>query len=77
MRWYFVVFVTIDGFSRLLVALECRSNNKAETVLECFFKGVENYSLPSRVRSDKVGDKSTLYSEKYTTYITVGTQYIC
>ena len=39
-RWYFVVFGAIDGFSRLPVALECRSNNKAETVLECFLKGV-------------------------------------
>lgn len=55
-RWYFVVFGAIDGFSRLPVALECRSNNKAETVLECFLKGVENYGLPSRVMSDKGGE---------------------
>ena len=57
-RWYFVVFGAIDGFSRLPVALECRSNKKAKTVLECFLKGVENYSLPSRVRSHEGGEKS-------------------
>ena len=38
------------------MALECRNNNKAETVLECFLKGVENYGLQSRVRSDKRGE---------------------
>ena len=54
-RWYFVVFGAIDGFSRLPVALECRTNNKTETVLECFLKGVENYGLPSRAGSDLGG----------------------
>ena len=38
------------------MALDCRRNNKAETVLESFLKGVENYGPPSRVRSDKGGE---------------------
>ena len=29
------------------VAQEYRSNNKDETLLECFLEGVENYGLPS------------------------------
>ena len=53
-RWYFVIIGVIDGFSLLPVALECR-NNKAETVLESFVKGVERYGFPSRKRSDKGG----------------------
>ena len=54
-RWYFIVGV-IHGFSRLPVTVECQNNNKAETVLRCFLKGVEMFGLPSRVRSDKGGE---------------------
>ena len=43
----------IDGYSRLPVYLKASSNNKAETVLQCFQDGVIEYGLPSRVRSDK------------------------
>ena len=52
-QWYFVILGVIDGFSCLPVTIECQNNNKAETVLHCFLKGVEMYGLPSRVRSDK------------------------
>ena len=52
-RWYFVIVGVIDGFSRVPVTIECQNNNKAETVLHCFLKGVEMYGLPSRMRSDK------------------------
>ena len=40
-------------FSRLPVSLECYTNNKTETVLTCFSKGVQAYGLPSRVRSER------------------------
>ena len=52
-RWYFIITGVVDGFSRLPVALICTDNNKAETVLKCFLKGVEDYGLPLRARSDK------------------------
>ena len=55
-RWYFIIVGVIDGFSRLPVTVECQYNNKAETVLRCFLKGVEMYGLPSRVCSDKGGE---------------------
>ena len=48
-RWYFIITGVVDGFSRLPVAFECTSNNKAITVLNCFLKGVEEYGLPSRI----------------------------
>ena len=52
-RWYFIVIGVIDGFSRLPVVLDCTTNNKAVTVKNSFIKGVEEYGLPLRVRSDK------------------------
>ena len=55
-RWSFIIIGCVDGFSRLPVVLECRNNNKADTVFHCFLKGVENYGLPSRVRSDCGGE---------------------
>lgn len=43
----------IDGYSRIVVYLECGSNNKARTVYDLFLKAVQQYGLPSRVRSDQ------------------------
>ena len=46
----------IDGFSRMIVFLQCNTNNRALTVLRLFQGAVETYGLPSRVRSDKGGE---------------------
>lgn len=43
--WYFVIFCAIDGFSRLLVILECLDNNKAKTVFAGFVEEVKVYGL--------------------------------
>ena len=51
-RWNFVIFGCVDGFSRLCVALKCLDNNKANTLLQYFVGGVQAYGLPSRVQSD-------------------------
>ena len=52
-HWYIVIFGAIDVSSRLPVSLECSSNNKANTILSFFLKGVLTCGLPSRVRSDQ------------------------
>lgn len=36
--------------------LHCSNNNRAETVLSYFVQAVENFGLPSRVRSDRGGE---------------------
>ncbi|CAL8235713.1 unnamed protein product [Boreogadus saida] len=55
-RWRVVVHGGIDGFSRLILYLTAATNNRAQTVLESFLSAVEQYGIPSRVRSDKGGE---------------------
>ena len=47
-----VIHGGIDGYSRLVVFLKASTNNEASTVLQCFREAVNQYSLPSRVRTD-------------------------
>lgn len=45
--------MTHGGYSRLIVYLQCSSNNLAGTVFELFLDGIRRHMLPSRVRSDQ------------------------
>lgn len=55
-RWRLVIHGGIDGFSRLVVYLNVSTNNRAETVLQAFNSAIQQYGIPSRVRSDKGGE---------------------
>ena len=48
----------IDGFSRLIVFLDCATDNTAATVLCRFHTAVRRYCLPSRIRCDKGGENT-------------------
>lgn len=47
-----VIHGGIDGYSRLVVYLKASTNNTATTVFASFQEAVQQYNLPSRVRSD-------------------------
>ena len=55
----------IDGFSRLVVFLNCATNNTAATVLIAFQTAVRQYGLPSRIRSDKGGENTQVAMYNY------------
>lgn len=46
----------IDGYSCMIVYLQCNTNNRAESVFDCFWKATWQYGIPSRVCSDKGGE---------------------
>lgn len=52
-RWRLVTHGAIDGYSRLVMYLKCRPNNRSSTVYELFLNAIQLFNLPSRVRSDQ------------------------
>ena len=55
-KWRLVIHGGIDGYSRTVVFLDCSDNNRATTVLRCFTKAVDNYDLPTKIRTDLGGE---------------------
>ena len=45
----------IDGYSRLIVYLQCSCNNRRDTVLTHFLVAVSLYGVPERIRMDRGG----------------------
>nr|XP_018913530.1 PREDICTED: uncharacterized protein LOC109041600 [Bemisia tabaci] len=48
-----VIHGCVDGFSRKIIYLNAASDNTADTVLQMFYKGMEENGIPVRVRGDK------------------------
>ena len=56
-RWKIVIHGAKDGYSRRILYLKGSDNNRTETVFATFYEGVMECGWPSRVRSDKGGEK--------------------
>ena len=46
----------MDGYSCMIVYLQCATNNRSFTVFRLFKQATEHYGIPRRVRSDKGGE---------------------
>ena len=55
-RWRLVIHGGVDGHSRLIVYLQCSTNNTAARVLSSFTDAVQQYGLPVKVRADLGGE---------------------
>ena len=53
-RWRLVIHGAIDGFSRLVLYLECANNNQAATVVSMFKKGVSYFGLPKQITANTI-----------------------
>ena len=52
--WGIVIHGFIDGYSRLITALQASDNNMGKTVLDLFLRAAAIYGVPSRLRGDQV-----------------------
>ncbi len=52
-RWRIVTHGAVDGYSRLIVFLQCSNNNRSSTVLSYF---LEVYSCMDYIRTDRGGE---------------------
>jgi hypothetical protein len=59
-RWGFVIHGCVDGYSRFIIWMACRTNNKAQTVAELFMEGIMKYGVPSRLRTDRGGENRVM-----------------
>ncbi|XP_025761041.1 uncharacterized protein LOC112846032 [Oreochromis niloticus] len=62
-RWKFVVHGAIDGYSRMLMFLQCSSNNRAETVKALFTAAVGQFGKPLHIRTDHGGENAQIWEE--------------
>ena len=54
------IFGAVNGFSQLPVSLKCVSNNKSETLLSCFMKGLQTYGVRSGSDRIRVANENEL-----------------
>jgi hypothetical protein len=50
--WGFYIHGCIDGHSRLIIYLECRSNKRVKTIGQLFMASIALFGWPSRGRGD-------------------------
>ena len=60
-RWQFVTHGVVDGFSRMIVFLQCSTDNTAPTVVKLFEDAICQYGLPEKVCTDLGGENTDVW----------------
>lgn len=55
-NWKLVIHACVDGFSRMIIFLNCADNNRAETPHRLFSDATLHYGWPIKVRTDYGGE---------------------
>ena len=60
-RHGFVIHGAIDGYSRMITFLKCSTNNRSDTVRDLLVEAIEEFSIPSRIRTDFGGENVLIW----------------
>ncbi len=64
-RWKLVVHGAIDGYSRMLMFLNCSNHNRAETVKDLFTAAVGQFGRPLHIRTDHGGENAQIWEDMH------------
>ncbi len=62
-RWKSVVHGAMDGFSRMLMFLQCCHNNQAETVMDLYSTAISKHGRPFHIQTDHRGKNVRIWED--------------
>ena len=64
-KWKLVVHGAMDGYSRMLMFLQCSNNNRALTVMQLFSTAITQFGRPLHVRTDHGGENVLIWEDMW------------
>lgn len=62
-RWKLVVHCAMDGYSRMLMFLQCSNNSRAETAMDLFSTASSKHGRPLHIRTDHAGENTRIWED--------------